>query len=413
MIQWQELIKWGAEQQASDVFFKPLSKPALRLKGEVHIIDDWPVIAPEDTVEIARFLMTDREWDRFQDYHEKDVGLTIEDACRLRINCYQERNHIAIAMRIIPLTVKTCAELDLPSVLEDIAMEPQGFVLVTGRTGCGKSTTLAAMLDFINKNRCGHMVTVEDPIEYVHRDIKCFVSQRAVGIDTESFHDAMKYSMRQSPDIILIGEMRDIETMTVAMQAAETGHLVFSTIHTTSTYETMERIINMFPPHDKPQICMRLSQSLRAVISQDLIPRAEGVGRVAALEIMRVTPTIEKMILEGHTSDMYDIISEGQHWGMMTKNQSLFKLFADGFINEEMAMHYAGNRTEMRQMIRRWTSERSDEANRRAEEEKKRSRLRAQQTAQQTADNSVQTEEASEAPPQPAPTTSGESSGGA
>ena len=410
MIQWQELIKWGAQQAASDVFFKPTARPAMRLKGEVHIIDDWPILEPQDTIDMAHELMTEREWDRFQDYHEKDVGLTVGDVCRLRINVYQERNHIAIAMRIIPLIVKSCEELNLPTTLQDIAMEPQGFVLVTGPTGCGKSTTLAAMLDYVNKNRRGHMITVEDPIEYVHRDIKCFVSQRAIGIDTENFHDAMKFAMRQSPDIILIGEMRDIETMQVAMQAAETGHLVFSTIHTTSAYETMERIINMFPPHDKPQICMRLSQSLRGVISQNLVPRAEGVGRIAALEIMRVTPTIEKMILEARTSDMYDVIAEGQHWGMMTKNQSLIKLYTDGFITEESAMHYAGNRTEMRQMIRRHEAEASDEARRKAEEEKKRTRLRAQQqqAAQQAAAPPAESGDGNggQAPSQPAPTDS-------
>ncbi|MBC7288068.1 MAG: Flp pilus assembly complex ATPase component TadA, partial [Armatimonadetes bacterium] len=197
-------------------------------------------------------------------------------------------------------------------------------------------------------------------------------SQRAVGIDTESFHDALKYCMRQSPDVILIGEMRDIETMTVALQAAETGHLVFSTVHTTSAYDTMERIINMFPPHDKPQICLRLSQSLRAVISQSLVPRADGPGRVAALEIMIVTPTIQKLIEEGKTSDMYDVIAEGQHWGMQTKNQALFNLYVEGKITEEAAMFYAGNRTEMRQMIRRYEMTKADEERKRREEERRR-----------------------------------------
>ncbi len=371
MLPWQELVKWGAEQNASDIFWKPGSPPCARIKGVVQPTD-WPVLTPEDTEAIARSLMSDKDWERFLEYPEKDIGLTIEDTCRLRINVYRERNNVALVMRIIPLVVRTIDELELPPVLKDIAMYPQGMVLVTGPTGCGKSTTLAAMLDHINKNRRAHIVTIEDPIEYVHQDIKSIVSQRAVGIDTQSFNDALKYAMRQSPDVILIGEMRDIETMTVALQAAETGHLVFSTVHTTSAYDTMERIINMFPPHDKPQICLRLSQSLRAVISQSLVPRKDSPGRIAALEIMIVTPTIQKLIEEGKTSDMYDVIAEGQHWGMQTKNQALFNLYVEGKISEEAAMFYAGNRTEMRQMIRRYEMTKADEERARREQEKRR-----------------------------------------
>jgi twitching motility protein PilT len=374
VIEWKELIRWAAAQKASDVFYKAGARPAVRIKGQVQIVDGWPELTATETEELARSLMDDRDWERFRDYPEKDIGMTVEDVCRLRINVYRERDSVAIVMRIIPIVVQTIEELELPPVLADIAMYPQGLVLVTGPTGCGKSTTLAAMIDHINKNRRAHIVTIEDPIEYVHQDIKAFVSQRAVGIDTMSFHDALKYCMRQSPDVILIGEMRDVETMAVAMQAAETGHLVFSTVHTTSAYDTMERIINMFPPHEKPQICLRLSQSLRAVLSQSLVPRADGVGRVAAMEIMIVTPTIQKLIEEGKTSDMYDVIAEGQHWGMQTKNQSLFSLYAAGVISEETAMFYAGNRTEMRQMIRRHQMEKADEEKRRQEQERRRAR---------------------------------------
>jgi twitching motility protein PilT len=261
------------------------------------------------------------------------------------------------------------------------------------------------MLDHINKNRRAHIVTIEDPIEYVHQDIKSIVSQRAIGIDTDNFLDALKFALRQSPDVILIGEMRDVETMNAAMQAAETGHLVFSTVHTTSAYETMERIINMFPPHERHQILVRLSVSLRAVISQSLVPRAEGTGRVAALEIMIVTPTIEKLIEDGKTSDMYDVIAEGAHWGMQTKNQALFKLYTAGIITEEAAMFYAGNRTEMRQMLKRWQAEQADEAKRRAEEEKKRARLRAQQAAA-AAQAAQLSEQAPSAEPAPTPSSS-------
>jgi len=216
----------------------------------------------------------------------------------------------------------------------------------------------------------------------VHTDIKCIVSQREVDVDTESFHDALKYCMRQSPDVILIGEMRDVETMTVALQASETGHLVFSTVHTTSAYDTMERIINMFPPHDKPQICLRLSQSLRAVLSQSLVPRIDGPGRVAAIEIMIVTPTIAKLIEEGRTSDMYDVIAEGQHWGMQTKNQALLELYKQGKISEEACMFYAGNRTEMRQMLRRYQMELADEEKKRREQERRRAMVEGQKSSE-------------------------------
>jgi twitching motility protein PilT len=266
---------------------------------------------------------------------------------------YQERGNIGVVMRIIPIEIKTVEELELPPVLNQIADERQGFVLVTGPTGCGKSTTLAAMIDHINRNRKCNIVTIEDPIEYVHRDKQAIVNQREVGIDTETFTDALKYVVRQSPDVILIGEMRDVETMHVAMQAAETGHLVFSTVHTNSAAETIDRIINMFPPHDQPMICMRLSKTLRAVLSQSLVPRADSPGRVCALEIMRVTPTIAKAIEEQRPGEVYPLIADGKFWGMETKNQSLLRLYVDGRISPQESLFYAGNYTEMRQMLRR------------------------------------------------------------
>ena len=311
------------------------------------------MLTTEDTDSIAKSLMRPADWERFQDNHEKDVGLTIEGVCRLRINIYCERGNTCLVMRLIPLDILTVEDLDLPLVLNEISLYPQGLVLVTGPTGCGKSTTLAAMIDMINRKRRANIVTIEDPIEYVHRDKQCIVSQREVGIDTNSFGAALKYAMRQAPDVILIGEMRDVETMSVAMQAAETGHLVFSTVHTTSAAETMERIINMFPPHEKAQICLRMGKTLRAVVSQALIPRKDEPGRIAALEIMVVTPTIGKLIEDARPSEAYQFIEEGQHFGMQTKNQALLSLYKEGKISGEHAQFYAGNYTEMRQMLRR------------------------------------------------------------
>jgi len=375
-------MRAGAAVKASDIFWKPGGPPHSKLKGVVEAAPGgpWPDITPEDTETIAKGLMPrEGDWEKFLDYPEKDIGKTIEDTCRLRINCYRERNHVCMVMRIIPLDILTCDELDHPPVLKDISMRPQGMVLVTGPTGCGKSTTLAAMVDHINRHRKANMITIEDPIEYVHRDRNCIVSQREVGIDTLEFQDALKYAMRQAPDVILIGEMRDVTTMGVAMQAAETGHLVFSTVHTTSAAETLERIVNMFPPHDKQQICMRLSRTLQAVISQSLVPRKESQGRIAAMEIMVVTPTIQKFIEDGKPSEMYDAIVEGSHWGMMTKNQSLLYLYRDGIIDADTAMFYAGNRTEMRQMVRRLDGERQDAeaaARKKADEEARARRAR-------------------------------------
>jgi len=382
MQMWEDVMRAGAEVKASDIFWKPGGAPRAKLKGVVELAPGgpWPDLEPEDTEFMAKSLMLrEGDWERFLDFPEKDIGKTIEGVCRLRINIYRERGNVCAVMRIIPLDILTCDELDHPPVLKDIAMRPQGMVLVTGPTGCGKSTTLAAMIDHINRNRKANIITVEDPIEYVHRDRNSIVSQREVGIDTREFQDALKYAMRQAPDVILIGEMRDVTTMGVAMQAAETGHLVFSTVHTTSAAETLERIVNMFPPHDKQQICMRLSRTLQGVISQSLVPRKEGTGRIAAMEIMVVTPTIQKFIEEGKPSEMYDAIVEGSHWGMMTKNQSLLYLYRDGIITADTAMFYAGNRTEMRQMIRRLDGERADAeaaARKKAEEEARLRRAR-------------------------------------
>ncbi len=348
--------------EASDVFWKAGTKPHARLQGEIECLDQHEVLTPEDTARMARELMDDHQWDLFQDFPERDIGLTVGDICRLRINIYRERGNIGLVMRIISLDIITLEELEMPDVLSQVAMSPQGLVLVTGPTGCGKSTTLAAMINHINQERRCNIVTIEDPIEYVHPDKKSIVNQRAVGEDTMSFTDALKYIVRQNPDVILIGEMRDVETMQVAMQAAETGHLVFSTVHTTSASETLERIINMFPPHEKPQICLRMAKTLRAILSQTLVPRIDTKGRTAAVEIMVVTPTVGKMIEEGKPSDTYSAIQDGGYWGMQTMNQALLQLYTSGKISPGQCLFNSGNYTEMRQMLRRIDSVAADEA---------------------------------------------------
>jgi twitching motility protein PilT len=225
--------------------------------------------------------------------------------------------------------------------------------LVTGPTGSGKTTTLAAMIDIINQQRACHIVTLEDPLEVVHQDKMSYVSQREIGIDTEDFQPALRAVVREAPDVILIGEMRDPNTMNVALQAGETGHLVFSTVHTASAYETMDRIINMFPPHEKKHLCQRMGGSLRAIVAQKLVPRADGNGRVCALEILVCTPTVSKAIEEGAFSDLYHHMNEGSFWGMQTMNQSLVKYVKAGLITEQTAMNYAGIASELKQLLRR------------------------------------------------------------
>jgi len=359
---WRDLVIEAAGMKASDVFWKAGCHPHVRLQGDVERWEQYPVLTVAEVEGMAFELMDEHQKELFRDYPERDVGVTLGETCRLRINIYRERGHIALVMRIIPLEIMTIEELELPPVLKDIARSPHGLVLVTGPTGCGKSTTLAAMLDVINLERKCHIVTVEDPIEYVHRDKRSIISQREVGVDTLSFTDALKYIVRENPDVILIGEMRDTETMHVAMQAAETGHLVFSTVHTTSAAETLERIINMFPPHEKQQICLRMSKSLRAILSQALVPRVDIVGRIAALEVMAVTPTVAKLIEDGKPGETYSAIQEGGYWGMQTVNQALLKLFRDGKISGGACLFNAGNHTEMRQMLRRVDPAAADQA---------------------------------------------------
>jgi twitching motility protein PilT len=322
----------------------------------------------------------------FEKRHELDLGFTFPGVCRFRVNVYQQRGSLAIVMRVLPLRIRTIEELNLPIVLKRLVTDPtypgyatQGLILVTGPTGCGKSTTLAALLDLINQTRQCHIVTIEDPIEYVYEDKMSIVSQREVGYDTASFTDALKYVLRESPDVILIGEMRDVETFNAALMAAETGHLVFSTVHTPSASETMERIVNMFPPHERREVCIRLSRSLLAIISQKLVPRADGKGRLPAVEFMIVTPTIAKEIEEGRTGNLYQLMAkdkqEGGYWGMQTMNQALEDYVRQDLITPEVALRASTNPSEMRHILHRVL----EEKRRKAEEARKATLLRSPQ----------------------------------
>lgn len=349
-----DLIRMTAERNGSDLMVKIDQVPMMKRYNVVDPLHpELPVLDGPTVKRILSELMNDRQRRTFEETFEMDLGFTVPGLCRVRCNVYMQRGTWASVSRVVPLKIKTLDELGLPAVLREVAKHRTGLVLVTGPTGSGKTTTLAAMMDIINTERQCHMVTIEDPIEFVHADKQAYVSQREVGIDTLDFQPALRAALREAPDVILVGEMRDTTTMGIALQAGETGHFVFSTVHTASAYETMDRVINMFPPHEKSFMCQRMGGSLRAIIAQKLIPRADGDGRVAALEILICTPTVTKKIEDGHFSDLYPLMNEGEFWGMQTMNQSLVKYVKAGIITEEVAMKNAGVASELKQMLRR------------------------------------------------------------
>lgn len=357
MVTMEELVLRAFELKASDIFIKAYGPPTIRLDGKIQPFEGLETLSPSESRDLCFSMMSHEQIARFEHRLSIDLAFAVADACRVRANVYQQRGTVSGVFRLIPINKPQLEELwpedpQTPKTLDGLCRVRQGLVLITGPTGCGKSTTLAAMIDRINDVRKSHIVTIEDPIEFVHDDKLSIVSQREVGIDCETFLDALRYVVRESPDIILIGEMRDPETMQTCLQAAETGHFVFSTVHTPSAAETLDRIVNMFPPQDKKLVAERLSNSLRAVMAQKLVPRSGGKGRIAAIEIMINTPTIAKLIEDAHFGEIYRAIAEGSFWGMQTMNQCLHKYVRTGLITEEDALNYAGIQSELRQMLR-------------------------------------------------------------
>lgn len=349
-----EMIAWGASLGASDLFLRANTAPSIRLNGSIAPTD-YPVLNPEQVEALCYSKITPKQREVFEEHHELDLAFSVGEDVRIRMNIFRERGHTASVCRIIPTRISSLDELGIPPKVKEFTQHRDGLVLVTGPTGCGKTTTLAAMVDLINQNRRVNIVTIEDPIEFVHKDKFGIVSQREIGIDTDNFGIALRHILRQAPDVILIGEMRDIETMNVALQAAETGHLVFTTVHTASAAETLDRISNMFQPHERPMLWLRISVSMRGVLSQKLIPRADGNGRVAATEVMDVTPTIAKLLEDGRSDEMYNAVRQAgmeAYWGMQTMNQCLLRFYKSGIITEQDALANAGQFTELRQMIR-------------------------------------------------------------
>jgi twitching motility protein PilT len=358
-----DLLKIASERKASDLHLKVGSHPVLRINGELIPLVETKRLMQEDTIAMAFSIMSNRQKQKFKDNLEIDIAYSVPGLGRFRCNVFQQRGTVGLvlpehepdgaALRVIPVKIMTVRELGLPVVLEKIAQEQRGLILCTGTTGSGKSTSLAAMIDYINSQRCEHIITIEDPIEFLHRDKKSIVNQREVEVDTRSFAAALRSALRQDPDVILVGEMRDYETIETAITAAETGHLVLSTLHTLDATETINRIISVFPPHQQKQIRLQLSGVLKAVISMRLVPRADGHGRVPAVEVMIATPFIRDCIInKDKTKLIHEAIAAGvSQYGMQTFDQSIFQLYKKELITYDEALRRASNPDEFKLKI--------------------------------------------------------------
>ncbi len=348
-----DLLKIAVERKASDLHLKVGSHPIIRVDGELTPMPEFKKLMQEDTIAMAFSIMNARQKQRFKEEFELDIAYSVPGLGRFRCNVFQQRGVVGLVLRVIPARIQTVRELMLPPVLERICEERRGLILCTGTTGSGKSTTLAALIDYINSNRSEHILTVEDPIEFIHRDKKSILNQREVDVDTRQFSTALRAALRQDPDVILVGEMRDYETIETALLAAETGHLVFSTLHTLDATETINRIISVFPPHHQKQIRIQLSQVLKAVISLRLVPRADGIGRVPAAEVLISTAYIRECIEnKDKTKYIREQISLGtSQYGMQTFDQSLFQLYKSGLITLDEALKRATNPDEFRLKI--------------------------------------------------------------
>jgi twitching motility protein PilT len=345
-----DLLRRAVEQRASDLHLKVGNHPYLRVDGILNPISDVPRITPEEMLSMAFSMMTNRQKQKFKETAELDMAYGVAGLGRFRVNVFQQRGNVGMVLRVIPTKIRTIEELELPRILTQICEEQRGLVLTTGTTGSGKSTTLAAMIDRINSLRAEHIITIEDPIEYLHRDKKGFINQREVEVDTSSFSTALRAALRQDPDVVLVGEMRDLETISTALLAAETGHLVFSTLHTLDATETIQRIIAVFPPPEQKQIRLQLAGTLKAVISQRLVRKSDGQGRVPAVEVMVSTGFIRDCIINpDKTRQIRDAIAAGtSQYGMQTFDQSIFELYSRNLITLEEALLRASNPDDFR-----------------------------------------------------------------
>jgi twitching motility protein PilT len=348
-----DLLKYMIEKGASDLHITTGIPPSIRVDGKIKPIPGLEALTGTQTKDLCYSILTDAQKHKFEENNELDLSFGVKNLSRFRANIFVQRGAVASAIRTIPFKIKTFQELGLPEIVSDLCKKPRGLILVTGPTGSGKSTTLASMIDKINGERQEHLITIEDPIKYLHPHKKCLVNQREVNADTKSFKDALKYILRQDPDIVLIGEMRDLETIEAALTIAETGHLTFATLHTNSCAQTMNRIIDVFPPHQQSQVRAQLSFVLEGVMSQQLIPKIGG-GRVLALEIMIPNTAIRSLIRDDKIHQVYSIMQTGQtKFGMQTLNQNLYELYVKKLISYDDCIGRSSNVDELVQMLGR------------------------------------------------------------
>ncbi len=343
------LLKAAVDSGASDVHLKPGKPPVFRVNGALHVLTKHPPLTAQDMSAIARLVLDDRQIERYKQNHQIDLAYSVTGLGRFRLNVYQQRGTLAFAFRVIPYKVQSFVELHMPPILEKICQERRGMVLVTGATGSGKSTTLAAMIDYINNLRTEHIITIEDPIEFLLRDKLSLISQREIGFDTEDFASALRSAMRQDPDVILVGEMRDLETINTALMAAETGHLVFSTLHTTDVMETINRVLSFYQAHQQDQVRHQMAAALKAIVCQRLIARADGKGRVPAVEVLVTNARVREAIREyKKTPDIPDIMRQSfTTYGMQSFDMSLISLVQQNLVTVEEALENATNRGDL------------------------------------------------------------------
>ena len=346
-----ELLKHAVEHGASDLHLTASRPPMVRINGQLIPSGFDIELGPDDTKALVYSILTDDQKAKFEEDHELDFSIGIPGLSRFRVNVFMQRGCVSGVFRTIGENIPSCEELGLNETVQQLAMLPCGLVLVTGPTGCGKSTTLAAMINLVNQNKDGHIITIEDPIEFLHPHIRSTINQRELGSDTYSFPKALKAVLREDPNVILVGEMRDLETIAAALTLAETGHLVLSTLHTQNAAQTVDRIIDVFPPYQQEQIRVMLAATLKGVVSQVLLRKADGQGRVAAREVLVVTPAISALIREGKTHQIYSAIQTGTSYGMCSMEKALAELYQAGLVTEDDAMSKANHPLELRPLI--------------------------------------------------------------
>lgn len=339
------VLNHAVKELASDIHLKAGLPPIMRVHGNLVPIKNHARLAPDEVANCALTLMNDGQKEAFRTNHQVDIAHSVPGLGRFRVNIFQQRGAVGVVLRVIPMVIKSFEELHLPKILEKLSNEQRGLILVTGITGSGKSTTLAAVMDYINNIRSCNIVSVEDPIEFLHRDKRCIINQREIGVDTNSFSDALKGALRQDPDVIMVGEMRDMETIEIALTAAETGHLVLSTLHTIDAMETINRIVSVFPPYQQKQIRIQLAGVIKGIVSQRLMVTTDAKGRVPAVEVLVTTGRVRECIVDkDKTKEIYDALEKGHTtYGMQTFDQSLLSLMNSGFISYEEAMRQSSN----------------------------------------------------------------------